>query len=459
MGTALLIFLLLAVCGFIAYIGDLLGRRLGKKRLSVFGLRPKHTAILLTIVTGVVIAAVSLGTALLAVPGFRRAVLEGEKLVRQNRKLNKEQQDALRQQAMLAADNQKWIADNQKWIAQNGELSAKNSTLTAESARLTAATATLKQKNKTLSTQNNRLQTESARLQTESARLKQGNQALRAANTRLQGSNRTLTAANTRLNASNTRLQAETERLRAERKKGQAEVVALRGERDALELETAELKKEEYVYRRNEQIAYRPLPPNPPAEQIRATVKNLLYEARHPMGQPTERPLELEPPEKFTGPIRDEKAFQEWVVGKAAATRNQRLVVRLVATENAVEGRPIRARLDWYPNQLVFTRGQSIAETRVDGAGTLGTVLEELVFFLKSNVRERALAPPNPMKLREEGLGELSYDQMLAACEQARSMNGLVRVVARARQDTYQAGPLNVDLEVIRIGPSEAQRR
>src|SRR3712207_8674593 len=51
------ILLLLALCGFIAYIGDLLGRRLGKQRLSVFGMRPKHTAILLTIVTGALIAA------------------------------------------------------------------------------------------------------------------------------------------------------------------------------------------------------------------------------------------------------------------------------------------------------------------------------------------------------------------------------------------------------------------
>ena len=61
MGTALVVLFLLAVCGLIAYIGDLLGRRMGKKRLSAFGLRPKHTAILFTIVTGVLIACVSLG--------------------------------------------------------------------------------------------------------------------------------------------------------------------------------------------------------------------------------------------------------------------------------------------------------------------------------------------------------------------------------------------------------------
>jgi len=74
MGTAIVILLLLALCGFIAYIGDLLGRRLGKKRLTIFGLRPKHTAILLTVVTGVLIAGFTFTAALASVPAARRAL-------------------------------------------------------------------------------------------------------------------------------------------------------------------------------------------------------------------------------------------------------------------------------------------------------------------------------------------------------------------------------------------------
>src|SRR5205823_2006214 len=90
MGTAFGILLLLVLCGFIAYIGDLLGRRLGKKRLSIFGLRPKHTAILLTIVTGVLIATVTFGAALLTVPGFSEVVTRGERLYRENKGLERQ---------------------------------------------------------------------------------------------------------------------------------------------------------------------------------------------------------------------------------------------------------------------------------------------------------------------------------------------------------------------------------
>ena len=40
-----LIFVLAVVGGVIALIGDRLGTRIGKKKLSIFGLRPRHTAV------------------------------------------------------------------------------------------------------------------------------------------------------------------------------------------------------------------------------------------------------------------------------------------------------------------------------------------------------------------------------------------------------------------------------
>ena len=69
MGTGLVIGLLVVMCGGIAYMGDLLGRRMGKKRLSLFGLRPRHTAVVFTIATGMLIAAVTLGVLVMASVG------------------------------------------------------------------------------------------------------------------------------------------------------------------------------------------------------------------------------------------------------------------------------------------------------------------------------------------------------------------------------------------------------
>src|SRR3954470_23779193 len=122
MGTAFVVLVLLALCGFIAYVGDLLGRRLGKKRLSVFGLRPKHTAILLTIVTGVLIAGVTFGAALVSVSGFRNVVLEGERLAGQNQELQGQNQ-------LLERETRQKSADNARLAHANGDLLGKNQAL------------------------------------------------------------------------------------------------------------------------------------------------------------------------------------------------------------------------------------------------------------------------------------------------------------------------------------------
>ena len=55
----LLIFSLLVLGGILATLGDRLGTRVGKARLSIFRLRPKSTAVLITVFTGSIISAIS----------------------------------------------------------------------------------------------------------------------------------------------------------------------------------------------------------------------------------------------------------------------------------------------------------------------------------------------------------------------------------------------------------------
>lgn len=57
---------LILVSGAVAYIGNLVGRATGRRRLSIFGLRPRYTAHLITVITGMLITLISLGSMLLA---------------------------------------------------------------------------------------------------------------------------------------------------------------------------------------------------------------------------------------------------------------------------------------------------------------------------------------------------------------------------------------------------------
>ena len=67
--------------GIIAYNGDVIGRKYGKKRISLFGMRPKYTAVLITSMTGVAIACLTTIVLFLLVPPVREIILEGESAI------------------------------------------------------------------------------------------------------------------------------------------------------------------------------------------------------------------------------------------------------------------------------------------------------------------------------------------------------------------------------------------
>lgn len=49
-------FVLMLMGGLIAFLGDKIGSKVGKKRMTLFGLRPKYTSIIVTIISGVLIS-------------------------------------------------------------------------------------------------------------------------------------------------------------------------------------------------------------------------------------------------------------------------------------------------------------------------------------------------------------------------------------------------------------------
>ncbi len=72
----LLILTLLLLGGVLSTLGDRLGTRVGKARLSLFGLRPKNTAVVITALTGALISALSLGLMLLVSEQLRLGLFE-----------------------------------------------------------------------------------------------------------------------------------------------------------------------------------------------------------------------------------------------------------------------------------------------------------------------------------------------------------------------------------------------
>ena len=89
-----LIIIMAIVGGFIAYLADKMGSKIGKKKMSVFGLRPKHTSILLTVTGGTIIAVLTIGVMAVSSQSARTALFGMDKLQKELKLLNAEKAEA-----------------------------------------------------------------------------------------------------------------------------------------------------------------------------------------------------------------------------------------------------------------------------------------------------------------------------------------------------------------------------
>ena len=98
--AAILIPVLIIVSGLVAFIGNLVGRAIGRRRLSLLRLRPRHTAELITVVTGMLITVVTLAVVLLVSNDARQALFHLQELQQQTHALESQ---IAQEQAQLRA--------------------------------------------------------------------------------------------------------------------------------------------------------------------------------------------------------------------------------------------------------------------------------------------------------------------------------------------------------------------
>jgi uncharacterized protein (DUF3084 family) len=146
----LLIIALLVLGGVLSALGDRLGSRVGKARLSLFNMRPRRTAVLITVLTGSLISALSLGLMLLVSRQLRVGLFELDGL---QQKL----QDSRRQLRQNRGALQSAEEERRQAIAQTQRIDAELSTAKQRA-------ATLREELEPLQQQRVRLEAEQQRL-------------------------------------------------------------------------------------------------------------------------------------------------------------------------------------------------------------------------------------------------------------------------------------------------------
>ena len=121
-----LIFVIVVTGGLIAFFGDRIGTRVGKRRMSLWGLRPRYTSIIITIVTGILIAGATMGVLTVISYDVRTALFGMEALKKQTSELSvaveQKNRELVKARAEIDKQNQEFAATNARITAITREL-------------------------------------------------------------------------------------------------------------------------------------------------------------------------------------------------------------------------------------------------------------------------------------------------------------------------------------------------
>ena len=144
------------------------------------------------------------------------------------------------------------------------------------------------------------------------------------------------------------------------------------------------------------------------------------------------------------------------------------VIVRAYSVFNTHSGEPVYVDFQLFRNLLVFRRGETLAETLIDGRLSEPALMGALVSLLRDEVGARArsqnvmprVAPGSPDLFAPTAgsVGEMSYDDLFDVIARLRRANGVARVTAVAAHDTWTIGPLEVDLKVEPIAVATGPR-
>ena len=142
----IVIIVALAVFGALAArLGDYLGYRIGRKRLSLFRLRPRTTGVVVGMVIGALVPLVTAGVAVLAHQTVRDAFFRLDKIREETRRAQDQREEALqaKQGALRAAEQAR--AERDEAREERDQAKAQSSQLTERVGILNQRLATVKQ--------------------------------------------------------------------------------------------------------------------------------------------------------------------------------------------------------------------------------------------------------------------------------------------------------------------------
>jgi uncharacterized protein (DUF3084 family) len=468
----ILIAAILILGGVIATVGDRIGTRVGKARLSLFNLRPKKTAVIVTIFTGGLISASTLAILFAADGGLRKGVFELEDIQRDlgnkreqlktaeaqksqvESELNQARQEQSQAQQELQKINKSLQAANTKQKATQAQLNRTLNQQAKTQARLNQTQSRLggiviqyqqaRNELQTLYNQRQTLQTAVEELKTERKRLyAQAKEAIDEAKTVIEKRDRKITKLDKLIQNRNLEIKQREEVIITR----ESRLKELEKQQQFLEQEVARLEKYYQSYRdlrlgklalvKGQVIAAGLITVDKP-DAAHQAIMQILQEANRnaniqltePGGTPVNKEI-----------LRVTKDKVEQLIAQIKDGREY--VVRIFSAGNYVRGeKQIEFFADAARNQLVFSSGEVLASTTADLKNMTSEQMRQRLDLLISASQFRARNAGIVESVQIEGTF-LRFVTQLQQTEQE------VEIKAVAAGNTYTVGPLRVKLVAI----------
>lgn len=469
----ILIAAILILGGLIAALGDRLGTKVGKARLRLWNLRPKDTAIVVTVLTGTLIAGSTLGILFTFSKSLREGLFRLDEILEQLRtaqadleKVSREKQDVA-QEFRTAQELQNLAQRRLKSINENFEdAKAQLKSVSDQATKLKKDIQTLLKERKELLESKTRLDKQITQLHQQvrarDEELKKGQEKIAVQNRILQQRQTHLQELETRfqsLENQQNQLQTEIE----QRDSRIAELDKAINQKDfALKNRESQLNKLEshlktavqvleqyyqtYQELRERQIAIvrgqvlalgavRIVSPNAVLQVVDELLRRANESAIEAVGS-----NDVKPSERV---VKITKAQVQQLTQQLKEDQN--FVVRIISAGNYVEGeKEVRVFADIVVNQKIFNQEETIARVSIDTSDITEENIQQRIDILlaATQFRARRAGVVGNIQVEDGRLKTIvNFIEEISTREE-----GLDEIKAIAAEETYTIGPLKIRL-------------
>ncbi len=451
--------------GIIAAFGDRLGTKIGKARLRLFNLRPRQTAMVITVITGMLISALTLGILFSLSKSLRKGIFELDDILKEQRRIERELAQVKAQKQQVEGQlGQVRQEQNQATIDLNAinldfEQSKQQLTETsAQAAKLKKELDSLLVQRKETLEQLNNLKQQSQELQNQlqqrEQKINQQDKVLAQKETRLQEleqqqeilqgqvqeRDRSIANLDEAISAAETSLKLRTRRL--EQLESQIEYV----ERNVATIEQSyqELREKKITIVKGQVLSsavVRIVDPTAAKSAINSLLRqantNAVRSTQFSGSKSTERIVKItrSQVEQLESQIKD----------------GQDYVIRILSAGNYVQGETrVKVFADLAVNKLVFPEGEEIATVSLDSQNITRKEVQERLNWLLAVSKFRA---QRAGILGDIEIGDNQIESIVNFVNKVTQTTEPVdEIKAVVTENTYTAGPLKLDFVVISDG-------